>query len=121
MQFIAGRGLNAVLRERAGTGGSPARFGGREAAQIGVQVAEAMAYAHGQGVVHRDVKPSNLLLDEQGTVWVADFGLAHDSSDTLTLTHTGELLGTLTLPGPRAAHRPRRRAGRYLRAGRHAL
>ncbi|HLH29483.1 MAG TPA: protein kinase, partial [Acidimicrobiales bacterium] len=46
------------------------------AARIGLQVAEALAYAHGQGVLHRDIKPSNLLLDNDGNAWVADFGLA---------------------------------------------
>ncbi len=80
MQYIAGRGLDAVLKERAGgRERRSARFDDREAARIGVQVAEALAYAHAQGVIHRDIKPSNLLLDEQGTVWVTDFGLAHDS------------------------------------------
>jgi eukaryotic-like serine/threonine-protein kinase len=94
MQFIAGRGLDVVLKERAGTSGSAVRFDDRETARIGVQVAEALAYAHLQGVVHRDIKPSNLLLDDQGTVWVTDFGLAHDASDTLSLTQTGDVLGT---------------------------
>ena len=100
MQFIAGRGLDAVARERAESGDSTARFADREVARIGVQVAEALAYAHSQGVIHRDIKPSNLLLDDQGTVWVTDFGLAHDASDTRALTHTGDFLGTLRYVAP---------------------
>ena len=45
-------------------------------ARIGFQVADALEYAHKQGILHRDIKPSNLLLESDGTVWVADFGLA---------------------------------------------
>src|SRR5205085_5418701 len=70
-------------------------------AQVGVQVAEALDYAHRQGVLHRDVKPSNLLLDLRGTVWVADFGLAK-ADDSENLTHTGDILGTLRYMPPEA-------------------
>jgi WD40 repeat protein/tetratricopeptide (TPR) repeat protein len=104
MQYIAGRSLDRVLKDRGvaatGDGEAPGRFDDREAARIGVQVADALAYAHSQGVIHRDIKPSNLLLDEQGTVWVTDFGLAHDASDENTLTHTGDFLGTLRYVAP---------------------
>ena len=101
MQYIGGRGLDVVIREREAVG---SRFSSREAAEVGVQVAEALAYAHGQGVIHRDIKPSNLLMDAQGTVWVTDFGLASDSSDSMTLTDTGDLLGTLRYLAPERLH-----------------
>ena len=91
--------LDQVLKERAAAGGT-CGFDDREAARLGVQVAEALAYAHAQGVIHRDIKPSNLLLDVHGTVWVTDFGLAHDASDTVTLTNTGDFLGTLRYVAP---------------------
>ncbi len=103
MQYIAGRGLDAVLHERAAAaGGDGERVGldDREAARVGLQVAEALAYAHANGVIHRDIKPSNLLLDERRTVWVTDFGLAHDAGDSAVLTGTGDVLGTLRYLAP---------------------
>jgi tetratricopeptide (TPR) repeat protein len=89
----------------SGTGSSsgplsdPQRPFVKSVAQLGVQVAEALEYAAGQGVLHRDVKPSNLLLDVWGTVWLTDFGLAK-ASGTPDLTRTGDLLGTIRYMAP---------------------
>ncbi|MFO0893160.1 MAG: serine/threonine-protein kinase [Isosphaeraceae bacterium] len=70
----------------------------RSVAQIGLQAAQGLAHAHARGVIHRDVKPSNLLLDTSGVVWIADFGLAKAQEDGLTAT--GDLLGTLRYMAP---------------------
>src|SRR5262245_28592873 len=70
----------------------------RGVAQIGRQAASALAHAHARGIVHRDVKPSNLLLDTEGVVWVSDFGLAKVDDDALT--RTGDILGTLRYMAP---------------------
>jgi serine/threonine-protein kinase len=71
----------------------------RGVARIGWQAAQALAYAHSQGVLHRDVKPANLLLDAQGTVWLTDFGLAK-AEGLDDLTHTGDVVGTLRYLAP---------------------
>jgi serine/threonine protein kinase/WD40 repeat protein/regulation of enolase protein 1 (concanavalin A-like superfamily) len=70
----------------------------RGVARVGVQAAEALDHAHREGVVHRDVKPSNLLLDADGRVWVADFGLAQ--TDGAALTVTGDVVGTVRYMAP---------------------
>jgi tetratricopeptide (TPR) repeat protein len=84
-----------------GSGLSRAAYG-RWVARLGEQAAEALEHAHQLGVVHRDVKPGNLLLDGRGNLWVADFGLAHFQSQG-GLTMSGDLVGTLRYMSPEQA------------------
>jgi serine/threonine protein kinase len=81
----------------------------RTVAQLGIQAAEALDYAHQMGVIHRDVKPANLMIDhspltthDSPRLWVTDFGLAQVQSDT-RLTMTGDLVGTLRYMSPEQA------------------
>lgn len=71
----------------------------RSIARIGSEVADALYYSHQHGVMHRDVKPSNLLLDREGVVWVTDFGLARHE-DQEGITNTGDIVGTLRYMAP---------------------
>jgi outer membrane protein assembly factor BamB len=97
MQFIEGRSLGALLEERHG-----APLTAAEVATFGLQAAEALAHAHQRGVIHRDVKPSNLLLDPEGVLWLTDFGLAR-RADEVTLTVAGAIMGTPRYMSPEQA------------------
>lgn len=71
----------------------------RNVARIGLGVAGALAHAHAHGVLHRDVKPGNILIDGRGHVWVTDFGLAK-LDENEDLTREGDLVGTLRYMAP---------------------
>ncbi|MBI3410521.1 MAG: serine/threonine protein kinase [Planctomycetes bacterium] len=74
----------------------------RTVARLTIQAAEALEHAHELGVIHRDVKPANLLVDGRGNVWVTDFGLAQFHTGA-GLTRTGDVLGTLRYMSPEQA------------------
>ena len=71
----------------------------RKIADIGRQSADALDYAHQQGVLHRDIKPANLILDDHDIVWITDFGLAKLAEQD-DLTNTGDIVGTLRYMSP---------------------
>jgi eukaryotic-like serine/threonine-protein kinase len=74
-----------------------------EALALTQQIARGLAFAHDHGVVHRDVKPQNVLLDENGTVKVTDFGIARSIDPRDELTQTGTMLGTSDYIAPEQA------------------
>ncbi|MHC5019199.1 MAG: protein kinase domain-containing protein [Planctomycetota bacterium] len=74
-----------------------------EAARIVHAVAEALAHAHANGVIHRDIKPGNILLSRDGVPFVADFGLARDVEGTAHLSRSGQVLGTPHYMSPEQA------------------
>ena len=86
MERVEGRSLSALL-----AAGTP--LGPEVAADLMAQAGEGIAAAHALGIVHRDVKPGNLLVTEQGQVKVTDFGVAR-AADTVPLTDTGHIVGT---------------------------
>jgi serine/threonine protein kinase len=94
-EFIRGQTLAQLL---AG-GGLPAR----ESAELLIQVAQALQYAHEHGVIHRDLKPANIMIDEEGRPHVMDFGLAKRETDEPTLTLEGQVLGTPAYMSPEQA------------------
>ncbi len=92
MDFIEGDDLAAILEQQH-------KMPPKEAVEIIEQVAYALQAAHAEGVVHRDLKPQNIMRDRQGRILVMDFGLAR-SSDSTQMTQSGALVGTIEFMSP---------------------
>jgi eukaryotic-like serine/threonine-protein kinase len=97
MEYVEGRSLREILRAQG-------RIPPLQAAGIAAEIADALAFAHRHGVVHRDIKPGNVLITPQGQVKVTDFGIAANPTNAASgLTQTGAVMGTATYFSPEQA------------------
>ena len=95
MEYVEGRDLRGVIHEKR-------KMTPQEAVPIVLQIAAALEAAHHAGVVHRDLKPQNIMVDKDGRVYVMDFGIAR-SLETPGMTQTGALMGTPEYMSPEQA------------------
>ena len=95
MEFLEGQDLRAELTKRG-------KFSPEDAARIILQISRALEVAHGEGVVHRDLKPQNIMLDANARAYVMDFGIAR-SAYLPGMTQTGALIGTPEYMSPEQA------------------
>ncbi|MHB9149309.1 MAG: protein kinase domain-containing protein [Thermoleophilia bacterium] len=91
-EYIEGRSLRELIRERG-------RLDPRDAGQIAGQIAEGLSHAHAHGIIHRDVKPHNVLLDAEGRAKLTDFGIATGEGWT-RVTHEGSIVGSSRYMSP---------------------
>lgn len=99
MQAIRGRNIRETLESLPRQDGGNTLWWNR-LGQLGAQLIQALAYIHQRGVVHRDLKPDNVMIDESGGVKLVDFGLARSLEDPSDLTRTGTVVGTVNYLSP---------------------
>jgi len=95
MEYVDGENLAELLARRG-------RLRPDEARRLALQAAQGLAHAHAAGLVHRDIKPQNLILRSDGTLKIADFGIAR-AAETTALTQAGTVLGTAAYLSPEQA------------------
>ncbi len=93
MEYVEGETLDKVLEKKG-------KFEPKEAVRVISQVALALEHAHKHNIIHRDVKPSNIIIDGSGNAKVMDFGLARAADDRSKVTQSGTLIGTLGYMSP---------------------
>jgi len=102
MEYVRGTDLKSIIQQKGA-------LDSRRVAEIGAQVCSALSVAHGYDVIHRDIKPHNIMVTPDGSVKVMDFGIAR--AGNTTMTQTGSVLGTAHYVSPEQAQ------GRVLTAG----
>lgn len=95
MEFVQGQTLKQVIQEKG-------RLPARAAAEITIRILSALQHAHENGIVHRDIKPQNILVNEEGHIKVADFGIAR-IADTQTITRSDTVMGSVHYFSPEQA------------------